>query len=222
MSQPRNFLLPGENETMHHIMQEHYRKTGQLDKLDPLADPVNIDFDPSPAEGEPNMGLGFMEMYPVHAVAVYMISPGEQGEKNGVEKGWELLECWLTPKEPITELPPRPPPEPEPEPDPEKEPWYLENKKRPVYTVWDIGTIKDGKIHYECDDVDKLMPAFRHAASLGGVLTLRFRPEPKDQNKFCSYADVGDPSNKKKNKAAADDPPPPPNPALTAADLERE
>ena len=54
MSQPRNFLLPGENETMHQIMQEHYKKTGQLDKLDPLADPVDLDFDPT----EP-MGLGF-------------------------------------------------------------------------------------------------------------------------------------------------------------------
>ena len=83
MSQPKNFLLPGENETMHNIMQEHYRKTGQLDKLDPLADPVDLVFDPK----EP-MGLGFMEMYPVHAVAVYMISPKEQGARMPRPTDW--------------------------------------------------------------------------------------------------------------------------------------
>ena len=216
MSQPRSFLLPGENETMHNIMQEHYRKTGQVDKLDPLADPINVDFEAAPGEGEPNIGLGFMEMYPIHAVAVYMIASGEQGEARGVQKGWELLEAWLTPTAPIAELPPRPSPEPEPEPDEDAEPSYLMNKKRPVYTVWDIGTVKEGKVHYECDDVDKLTPMFRHAASLGGVLTLRFRPEAKAQNKFCSYADVGDPSSKKAPTV------PDAAPALSQADLERE
>lgn len=215
MSQPRNFLLPGENETMHNIMQEHYRKTGQLDLLDPLADPVNLDFDAA----EP-YGLGFMELYPVHAVAVYMLTPDQQGEKLGVEKGWELLECWLEPTEAIAELPPRPPPEPEPEPDPEKYPWYLENKKRIVWTIWDIGTIDGTKIRYDVGDVDKLMTAFKDATARGGTLTMRFRPEPKDQNKFCSYADVGDPTSKTGAKAAAAASPPPRSPA--AEDLERE
>ena len=153
MSQPRNFLLPGENETMHQIMQEHYKKTGQLDKLDPLADPIDLDFDP-----EKPMGLGFMEMYPVHAVAVYMLSPGEQGEKHGVQKGWELLECWLEPKTPVTEIPPPPPP---PE-DPEKkdklfDPWggnYPRPPPRKVWTLIEVAKIEGTKVVYDVDDVD--------------------------------------------------------------------
>lgn len=202
MSQPRNFLLPGENETMHQIMQEHYKKTGQLDKLDPLADPVDLDFDPT----EP-MGLGFMEMYPVHAVAVYMLSPGEQGEKHGVQKGWELLECWLEPKEPVTEIPDPPPPPPE---DPEKEknklfdPWggnYPRPPKRKEWTLKEVASIDGTKVVYDVNDVDKLMVAFKDAAKRGGVLTMKFRPEPKDENQFRSYATVGDPTAKKKKAA---------------------
>jgi len=54
MSQPRNFLLPGENETMHQIMQEHYKKTGQLDKLDPLADQAFLYHDALLAAGAPS------------------------------------------------------------------------------------------------------------------------------------------------------------------------
>ena len=202
MSQPRNFLLPGENETMHQIMQEHYKKTGQLDKLDPLADPIDLDFDP-----EKPMGLGFMEMYPVHAVAVYMLSPGEQGEKHGVQKGWELLECWLEPKTPVTETPPPPPPPPE---DPEKkdklfDPWggnYPRPPPRKVWTLIEVAKIEGTKVVYDVNDVDKLMVAFKHAAAVGGVLTMKFRPEPKDDDKFKSYSTVGDPTAKKKKGPA--------------------
>ena len=202
MSQPRNFLLPGENETMHQIMQEHYKKTGQLDKLDPLADPIDLDFDP-----EKPMGLGFMEMYPVHAVAVYMLSPGEQGEKHGVQKGWELLECWLEPKTPVTEIPPPPPPPPE---DPEKkdklfDPWggnYPRPPPRKVWTLIEVAKIEGTKVVYDVNDVDKLMVAFKHAAAVGGVLTMKFRPEPKDDDKFKSYSTVGDPTAKKKKGPA--------------------
>ena len=45
------------------------------------------------------------------------------------------------------------------------------------------------------------MVAFKDAAKRGGVLTMKFRPEPKDENQFRSYATVGDPTAKKKKAA---------------------
>ena len=127
------------------------------------------------------------------------------------------MECWLEPLVKVTEIPPPPPPEPEPE-DKEKDPYAPPKAwKRKVWTLFEIAMIdEEGKIVYDVGDVDKLMIAFKDAAARGGKLTMKFRPEPKDENKFRSYATVGDPTAKKNKQPA-----PPSNPAASAI-VERE